>query len=46
MAEESGGRVWGRQRLGWLDVVKGEFGRGMAVEASRDRKEWRALVHM
>ena len=38
-------------RLGWRDVVKVALGnRGMSVEAARqctkDRKEWRALVHI
>ena len=51
MAEVSGGRVRGRQRLGWMDGVKVALGnRGMTVEAARqrakDRKEWRARVHM
>ena len=51
IAEVSGGRVRGRSRLGWMDGVKVAFGnRGMTVEAARqcakDRKEWRALVHM
>ena len=51
MAEVSGGRVRGRPRLGWMDGVKvALFNRGMTVEAARqcakDRKEWRALVHM
>ena len=51
MAEVSGGLVRGRQRLGWIDGVKVALGnRGMTVEAARqcakDRKEWRALVHM
>ena len=51
MAEVSGGRVRGRPRLGWMDVVKVALGnRGMTLEAARqcakDRKEWRALVHM
>ena len=51
MAEVSGGRVRGRQRLAWMDGVKVSLGnRGMTVEAARqcakDRKEWRALVHM
>ena len=51
MAELSGGRVRGRPRLGWMDGVKAALGnRGMTVEAARqyakDRKEWRALVHM
>ena len=51
MAEVSGGRVRGRPRLGWMDGVKVALGnRGMMVEAARqcvkDRKAWRALVHM
>ena len=51
MAEVSGGRVKGRPRLGWMDDVKVALGnRGMTVEAARqcakDRKEWRAMVHM
>ena len=51
MAEVSGGRVRGRPRLGWRYGVKVALGnRGMTVEAARqcakDRKEWRALVHM
>ena len=51
MAEVSGGRVRGRQRLGCMDGVKVALGnRGMTVEAARqcakDQKEWRALVHM
>ena len=51
MAEVSGGRVRGRQRLGWMDGVKVAIGnRGMTVEAARqcakDRKECRALIHM
>ena len=51
MAEVSGGRVRGRQRLGWMDGLKVALGnRGMTVEAARqcakDRKAWRALVHM
>ena len=52
MTEVSGGRVRGRPRLGWMDDVKVALGnnRGMTVEATRqcakDRKEWRALVHM
>ena len=51
MAEVSGGRVRGRPRLGWMDGVKVTFGnRGMTVEAARqcakDRKAWRALVHI
>ena len=51
MAEISGGRVRGRPRVGWTDGVKVALGnRGMTVEAARqcakDRKEWKALVHM
>ena len=49
MAEVSGGRVLGKLRLG--DGVKMALGnRGMTVEAAqqcaKDKKEWRALVHM
>ena len=41
----------GRPKLGWMDGVKVALGnRGMTVEAARqcakDRKAWRALVHM
>ena len=51
MAEVSGGRFQGRPRLGWMNGVKVALGnRGMTVEAARqcakDKKEWRALVHM
>ena len=54
MAEVSRGRVRGKQRLGWMDGVKVSnsilSNRGMTVEAARlcakDRKEWRALVHL
>ena len=51
MAEVSGGRVRGRPRLGRMDGVKMAWGnRGKTVEAVRqcakDRKEWRALVHI
>ena len=36
MAEVSGGRVRGRQTLGWMDGVKVALGnRGMMVEAAR-----------
>ena len=36
MAEVSGGRGRGRQRLGWMDGVKVALGnRGMTVEAAR-----------
>ena len=51
MAEVSGGRVRGRPRSGFIDGVKVALGnRGMTVEAAcqcaKDRKEWRAVVHM
>ena len=51
MAEVSRGRARGRPRLGWMDGVKVALGnRGMTVEAAqqcaKNRKEWRALVHM
>ena len=51
MVEVSGGRVRGRPRLGWMDGVKVALGnRGITVEAAsqcaKDRKAWRALVHM
>ena len=51
MTEVSEGRVRDRPRLGWMDGLKVAFGnRGMMVEAGRqcakDRKAWRALVHM
>ena len=51
MADVSGGRVQSRPRLGWMSGVKmGLRCREMTVEAARqcakDRKEWRALVHM
>ena len=51
IAEVGGGRVEGRPRLGLMYGVKVALGnRGMAVEAARqcskDRKAWRALVHV
>ena len=51
MADVSGRRVLGRPRLGWMNGVKMALSRReMTVEAARqcekDRKEWRALVHM
>ena len=51
MAEVSRGQARGRPRLGWMDGAKVALGnRGMTVEAARqcakDRKAWRALVHM
>ena len=40
MAEVSGGRVRGRQRLGWMDGVKVALGnRGMTVEAARHSRK-------
>ena len=49
MAEVTG--CEGDRGLGWIDGVKVALcNRGMTVEAARqcakDRKEWRALVHM
>ena len=36
MADVSGGRVWGRPRLCWMDSMKMAMGcRGMTVEAAR-----------
>ena len=51
MVDLSGGRVRGRPRLDWMDGVKVALGnRGMTVKAARqcvkNRKEWRALMHM
>ena len=51
LEDVSGGQVRGRQSLGWMDAVKVALGsRALKVEAVRqcakDRKEWRALVHM
>ena len=51
MDEVSGGLVRGRPRLVWMDGVKMVlYNRRMTVEAARqcarDRKEWRAVVHM
>ena len=51
MAVVSGGRVRGRQRLGWMDGVKVTLdSRGMMVEAARqcakDRNVWKTLVHL
>ena len=50
MAYVSGGQVRDKPRLGWMDGMNVALGsRGMTVEAARpctkDRKEWRALVH-
>ena len=52
MVEGSGGRVRGRPRLGWMDGVMVALvnrarndGLGCA-QCAKDRKEWRALVHM
>ena len=54
MAEVSGGRVRGRPEVrldGWCEGIALALGnRVMTVEAARqcakDRKDWRALVHM
>ena len=51
MAEVSGGRVQGKLKLRWIYGMKVALGnRLMTVDAARqcakDRKEWRALVHM
>ena len=51
IAEVEGGYDRGIPRLSWMDGVKVALGnRGMAVEAARrctkDRKKWRALLHM
>ena len=51
MAEVTEVRVRERPRLGWMDGVKvASCNKRMTVEAARqcakDRKEWRALVHM
>ena len=46
-AEVSGRRVRGRPRLGWMDGVKVALGnRNDSGSRAKDRKEWRALVHM
>ena len=40
MAEVSGGRVRGRQRLGWMDGVKVALGNeGLTVEAAASKRE-------
>ena len=51
MPEVSRGRVRRRPKLGSMDGVKVALGnRGMTAEAARqsakDRKQWRALLHM
>ena len=51
LAEVSGGRIRGIPTLDCMDGVKVALGnRGVMVEAAhqctKDRKEWRALVHM
>ena len=51
MAEVSGGSERGTPRLGWMDGVKVALvNREITVEAAhqcaKDRKEWRALVHI
>ena len=49
MTAVSGGRVRGRGRLGWMNVLKVALGsRRMTVEVARqytkDRKEWRRAL--
>ena len=54
MTEVSGeGRVQGRPRLGWMDVVKVALGNrgimecvGVARQCAKELKEWRALVYV
>ena len=51
MTEVTDGRVRGRPRLGWVDDVKMALDNGgmtvaAAQQCAKDRKEWRALVHM
>ena len=46
MAEVSGGLVRGRPRLGWIDGVKVLMTVEAAPQCAKDRKEWRALIHM
>ena len=51
MPDVRGARELGRPMLGWMDGLNGALGSsGMTVEAARqcpkDRKKWRALVHM
>ena len=43
MADVSGGRVWGRPRLGWMNGMKVALGsRGMTVDAARKCvKHWK-----
>ena len=45
-AEVSGGGVRGRPRLGWIDGVKVLMSVDAARQCAKDRKEWRAVVHM
>ena len=51
IAEVSGGQVRGRPGFGWMDGMKVALSnRGTTVEAARqcakDKKEWRAVVHL
>ena len=51
MDEISGGQVWGRPRLGWIEGVNVALGNrrmtvGTGWQCAKDRKEWRAQVHM
>ena len=45
MAEVSGGRVRGRQRLGWMDGVKAALcNRGMKVESAKQFAKDRRML--
>ena len=46
MVEVGGGRVRGRLRLGWMDVVKVVLGYRRDDSGGSNMKEWRAMVHM
>ena len=43
---EVGLRVRGRPRLCWMDGVKVALGNRGMRQCAKDRKEWRAMVHM
>ena len=47
MAGVSGIQASGKSRLGWMDGVKVALrNRGLTRQCARDRKEWRAMVHL
>ena len=46
MPEVCEGRVRGRTRFGWIDGIKVGVMAEAAQRCAKDRKEWRALVHM